>query len=115
MTGEDIIQALNGNIESKRKQDKINATGHLVLLRTTKTNPTFKAYKTYEAIIYFVAKRKKYRVLSCTLTAKVLDGQEERMKEDIDIKLINDIFNFIQTEYYNQIIRGEYYGGADTE
>lgn len=115
MTGEDIIEALNRNIESKRREDKMNAVGHLVLLRTIKINPTFKAYKTYEAIIYFVSRRKKYRVLSCTLTAKVLDGQEERMKQDIDIKLIDDIFNFIQTEYYNQIIRGEYYGGADTE
>lgn len=115
MTGEDIIEALNRNIESKRREEKIDTVGHLVLLRTTKTNPTFKAYKTYEAIIYFVAKRKKHRVLSCSLTAKVLEGQEERMKEDIDIKLINDIFNFIQSEYYSQIIKGEYYGGADTE
>ena len=115
MTGEDIIEALNRNIESKRREEKIDTVGHLVLLRTIKINPTFKAYKTYEAIIYFVAKRKKYRVLSCTLTAKILEGQEERMKEDIDIKLINDIFNFIQSEYYKQIIKGEYYGGADTE
>ena len=100
MIGEDIIEALNRNIESKRREEKIDTVGHLVLLRTIKINPTFKAYKTYEAIIYFVTKRKKYRVLSCTLTAKVLEGQEERMKEDIDIKLINDIFNFIQSEYY---------------
>ena len=62
---------------------------------------------------YFVSKRKKYKVLNCNLTAKVLDGQEERMKEDIDICLLDNIFNFIQTEYYNQIVRGEYYGGAD--
>ena len=55
MTGEDIIEALNRNIESKRREDKINAVGHLVLLRTIKINPTFKAYKTYEAIIYFVS------------------------------------------------------------
>ena len=49
------------------------------------------------------------------LMMKVLDGQEERMKTDVDIKLIDGVFNFIQTEYYNQIIKGEYYGGADTE
>ena len=115
MNGEDIIQVLNRNIESRRKQDKIEATGHLVLLRNITINPSFKAYKTYEATVYFVSKRKKYKVLNCSLTAKVLEGQEERMKEDIDIKLINDIFNFIQSEYYKQIIKGEYYGGADTE
>ena len=115
MTGEDIIEALNRNIESRRRENKINTVGHLVLLRTIKINSTFKAYKTYAAIVYFVSKKKKYRVLSCTLTAKVLDGQEERMKTDVDIKLIDDVFNFIQTEYYNQIIKGEYYGGADTE
>ena len=113
MTGEDIIEILNRNIESKRRENKIEATGHLVLLRNIRVNNTFKAYKTYEATIYFVSKRKKYKVLNCTLTAKVLDGQEERMKEDIDICLLDNIFNFIQTEYYNQIVRGEYYGGAD--
>ena len=86
MTGEDIIEALNRNIESRRRENKINTVGHLVLLRTIKMNSTFKAYKTYEAIVYFVSKKKKYRVLSCTLTAKVLDGQEERMKTDVDIK-----------------------------
>lgn len=115
MTGEDIIQALNRNIESKRKQDKIEATGHLVLLRNITVNQSFKAYKTYESTVYFVSGRKTYKVLGCTLTAKVLEGQEERMKEDMDIHLINHIFNFIQTDYYNQIIKGEYYGGADTE
>ena len=56
-----------------------------------------------------------YRVLNCTLTAKVLMGQEEKMKRDIDIKLLDTIFDFIESEYYKQIIRGEYYGGADTE
>ena len=115
MNGEDIIQVLNRNIESRRKQDKIEATGHLVLLRNITINQSFKAYKTYEATVYFVSKRKKYKVLNCSLTAKVLEGQEEKMKEDMDIHLIDNIFNFIQTEYYNQIIRREYYGGADTE
>ena len=115
MNGEDIIQILNRNIESRRKQDKIEATGHLVLLRNITINQSFKAYKTYEATVYFVSKRKKYKVLGCSLTAKVLEGQEERMREDIDTHLLDNIFNFIQTEYYNQIIRGEYYGGADTE
>ena len=115
MNGEDIIQVLNRNIESRRKQDKIEATGHLVLLRNITINQSFKAYKTYEATVYFVSKRKKYKVLNCSLTAKVLEGQEERMREDIDTHLLDNIFNFIQTDYYNQIIKGEYYGGADTE
>ena len=56
MTGEDIIEALNRNIESRRRENKINTVGHLVLLRTIKMNSTFKAYKTYEAIVYFVSK-----------------------------------------------------------
>ena len=47
MTGEDIIEALNRNIESKRREEKIDTVGHLVWLRTIKINPTFKAYKTY--------------------------------------------------------------------
>ena len=101
MNGEDIIQILNRNIESRRKQNKIEATGHLVLLRNITINQSFKAYKTYEATVYFVSKRKKYKVLDCSLTAKVLDGQEGRMKEDMDIHLLDNILNCIQTEYYN--------------
>ena len=110
MTGEDILEALNRNIESRRRENKINTVGHLVLLRTIKMNSTFKAYKTYEAIVYFVSKKKKYRVLSCTLTANVLDGQEESMLREMNIMLSTMIFNWIGSDFYEQVINGEYNG-----
>ena len=60
MKAEDIIEGLNQSIEDKRDALKIKATGHLVLQRTVKPHQTFKAYKEYESIVWFVKGGKKY-------------------------------------------------------
>ena len=115
MNGEELINCLNRHIEQVRKNNNLQTKGHLVLLRNIKVNSTFKAYSTYECIVFFVQNRKKYKVLECSLTAKVLAGQEERMRQDVDLRLLESIFDFMESDYYKQIINGEYYGGADTE
>lgn len=115
MNAEDIVQGLNNHIKEVRKINNIDSRGHLVLVRSIDTNRSFKAYKTYKSVLYFVNNKHKYKVFVCSLTAKVLQGQEDKMKEDIDIEFLQSLFNFLQTEYYNKIINGEYNGGADTE
>ena len=115
MKAEDIIEGLNQSIEDKRDALKIKATGHLVLQRTVKPHQTFKAYKEYESIVWFVKDGKKYRVIRLTWTAKVLDGQEETVLREINIKLSRLIFNWIGSSFHEQVIKGEYNGYTDEQ
>ena len=110
MKVEDIIEGLNQSIEDKRDALKIKATGHLVLQRTVKPHQTFKAYKEYESIVWFVKGGKKYRVITVKETAKALDGQEDTVLREINIKLSRLIFNWIGSDFYEQVINGEYNG-----
>lgn len=110
MKAEDIIEGLNQSIEDKRDALKIKATGHLVLQRTVKPHQTFKAYKEYEFIVWFVKGGKKYRVITVKETAKVIDGQEETMIRRMNVELSRLIFNWIGSDFYEQVINGEYNG-----
>ena len=113
MKAEDIIEGLNRSIEDKRGALKINTTGHLVLQRTVKPHQTFKAYKEYEFVIWFVKCGKKYRVITVRETAKVIDGQEETIMREMNVELSRQIFNWIGCSFYEQVIKGEYNGYTD--
>ena len=108
MKAEDIIEGLNRSIEDKRDALKIKTTGHLVLQRSVKPHQTFKAYKEYEFIIWFVKSGKKYRVITVKETAKVLDGQEDTIMREMNVKLSRLVFNWIGSNFYEQVIKGEY-------
>lgn len=110
MKTEDIIEGLNRSIEDKREVLKIKTTGHLVLQKTVKPHQTFKAYKEYEFVIWFVKGGKKYRVITVKETAKVIDGQEETIMREMNVKLSRLIFNWIGSDFYEQVINGEYNG-----
>lgn len=110
MKTEDIIEGLNRYIEDKREVLKIKTTGHLVLQKTVKPHQTFKAYKEYEFVIWFVKGGKKYRVITVKETAKVIDGQEETIMREMNVKLSRLIFNWIGSDFYEQVINGEYNG-----
>ena len=113
MKAEDIIEGLNRSIEDKREAFKIKTTGHLVLQRTIKPHQTFKSYKEYESIVWFVKDGKKHRVITIKETAKVLDGQEESMIRKVNIELSRLIFNWVGSNFYEQVIKGEYNGYTD--
>lgn len=110
MKAEDIVEGLNLHIEDIRNARHINTKGHLVLQRTITANPTFKAYKTYKAVIWFVKDKSKYAVLSTDHTAKVLDGQEEKVERIINVNLCHYLFNWINSDYYNQVVEGVFKG-----
>lgn len=115
MKAEDIIEGLNRSIEDRRDALKIKTTGHLVLQRTVKPHQTFKAYKEYESVIWFVKGGKKYRVMRVKETAKVLDGQEEAMIRRMSVELSRLIFNWIGSNFYEQAVKGEYNGYIDEQ
>lgn len=108
---EDIVEALNLHIEYKRKLLNINSSGHVVLQKTIKVNPTFKAYKEYEYILWFVKSKYKCALIRVKETAKVIDGLEEAINRRLNIELGKQIFNLIDSNLFKQVIQGEY---ADT-
>ena len=113
MKAEDIIEGLNRSIEDKRDVLKIKTTGHLVLQRTVRPHQTFKAYKEYESLIWFVKGGKKYIVITLKETAKVLDGQEESMMRRMNVELSRMIFNWMGSNFYEQVVKGEFNGYID--
>lgn len=108
MKTEDIIEGLNEHIESIRTIQKIHTIGHIVLQKEIIPNPTFKSYKTYKYTLWFVNKRQSHKMSTTEYTAKVLDGQEEAIIRNMNIRLSTQIFNWIGTDTYKQVIQGEY-------
>ena len=110
---EDLIEAFNLTISQYRKLNNIDSKSHIVLQKNIEYNNTFKAYKTYVRTLWYVNGRNKYIIFKVSHTDKVLDGQEEKIIRAVDMQLAVALFEFMGTEYYNQIINGEYYGGAE--
>ena len=110
---EDLIEAFNLTISQYRTSNNIDTKSHIVLQKNIEQNSTFKAYKTYVRTLWYVNGKNKYVILKVSHTDKVLDGQEEKIIKAVDMQLAAALFEFIDTEYYSQIINGEYYGGAE--
>ena len=110
---EDLIEAFNLTISQYRKSNSIDNRGHVVLQKNIEQNSTFRAYKTYVRTLWYVNGRNKYIIFKVSHTDKVLDGQEEKIIKAVDMQLAVALFEFMSTEYYDQIIKGEYYGGAE--
>lgn len=108
MKAEDIIEGLNKHIEEKRKELNISTKGHLVLQKLITPSPTFKAYKFYEMILWFVKPGKKQQLFSISQTVKLIEGQEESVNRSMDILLSTELFGFIGTKEYEQVIQGGY-------
>ena len=110
---EDFIEAFNLTISQYRKLHNIDNKSHVVLQKNIEQNNTFKAYKTYVRTLWYVNGRNKYIILKVSHTDKVLDGQEEKIIRAVDMQLAVALFEFMNTEYYDQVRKGEYYGGAE--
>ena len=110
---EDLIEAFNLTISQYRKLNNIDSKSHIVLQKNIEQNNTFKAYKTYIRTLWYVSGENKYVILKVSHTDKVLDGQEEKIIRAVDMQLAVALFEFMDTEYYDQVRKGEYYGGAE--
>ncbi len=110
MKAEDIIEGLNKHIEAKRWERGIKGLGHLVLQREIIPNSSFKVYKEYKYTLWFAKKGKSYKVITIQHTAKVPEGQEESMVREMNILLNAMMFNWIGSDSYEAIIKGEYNG-----
>ena len=113
MQVEDLIEAFNLTISQYRKLHNIDSKSHIALQKNIEQNNTFKAYKTYVRTLWYVNGRNKYIILKVSHTDKVLDGQEEKIIKAVDMQLAVALFEFMDTEYYDQVRKGEYYGGVE--
>ena len=110
---EDLIEAFNLTISQYRRLHNIDNRSHVVLQKNIEQNGTFRAYKTYVRTLWYVNGRNKYIIFKVSHTDKVLDGQEEKIIRAVDMQLSIALFEFMDTEYYDQVRKGDYYGGAE--
>lgn len=101
---DDIIEGLNRHIDKVRRDNNIKATGHLVIQSTLTPNLSFKAYKTYEIILWYVTKSKRFRIFTVSNCARTLSDQEEYLKREAHIELCNNLFNWIGSDDYNKVL-----------
>lgn len=113
MKAEDIIEGLNKHIETRRGERRIENVGHMVLQKEIMPHSSFKVYKTYKYTLWFTKRGKSYEVMKIQHTAKVPDGQEENMLREMNIMLSTSIFNWIGSDFYEAVIKGEYNGVSE--
>lgn len=107
MKPELIVEALNSYVEKERLSLGLKSSiGHFILHRTIDTNPTFKAYKTYKATLWYVVAKKKLPIIQTEVTGKVLNGQEEKMIEELNKELLIKLFDIINKKLIDNIIKG---------
>ena len=113
MKAEDIIEGLNKHIETRRSERGIENVGHMVLQKEIMPHASFKVYKIYKYTLWFTKRGKSYKVMAVQHTAKVPDGQEENMLREMNIMLSTLIFNWIGSDFYESVIKGEYNGVSE--
>ena len=113
MKAEDIIEGLNRHIETRRNERGIENVGHIVLQREIIPHSSFKVYKIYKYTLWFTKRRKSYEIMRIQHTAKVPDGQEESMLREMNVMLSTMIFNWIGSDFYEAVIKGEYNGVSE--
>lgn len=118
---EDVIEALNKYIESRRYNDG-NCTRtieHFVLHKSITPAPTFKAYKVIEYTMWVVKGSDKYRFFTKKLTIKIPAGCEELAIKDFEMGFLIDLLKVLfDTKSLNNkdrtiledVIYGEYLG-----
>lgn len=109
MKAEDIIEGLNKHIETRRSERGIENVGHMVLQKEIMPHSSFKVYKIYKYTLWFTKRGKSYKVMTVH-TTKVPDGQEENILREMNIMLSTLIFNWIGSDFYEAVIKGEYNG-----
>lgn len=113
MKAEDIIEGLNKHIETRRSERGIENVGHMVLQKEIIPHSSFKVYKIYRYTLWFTKRGKSYKVMTAQHIAKVPDGQEENMLKEMNIMLSTLIFNWIGSDFYEVVIKGEYNGVSE--
>lgn len=107
MNIEDVIECLNTHIESRRKEQKINAGGHLLLQKTIIPNHIYNTYKDYNYTLWFVNKEVKKKIIILNRVSNTAVELKDGIINYMDKELIKLLFNWIESKEYIEVIRGE--------
>lgn len=100
---ESIIKNLNIHIDNTRTKLGIQARGHIVLHKTILNNPTFKVYKDYNIIVYYIQGKNKKELINIKETNRSLP-----VLLDIGYNnLLREVFNLISSDLFEKILKGE--------
>lgn len=111
MTIEDIVIVFNDVLQEYRKTLNIDCNNHIVVQRKVTTNSTFKAYKNYDTILWYINGKDKYELISSTCNFRITNEAEKTKALDlIDSEICKSLFSLVGTEIYNLVIKGEFYG-----
>ena len=105
---EEMVEGLNRHIEEERVNRGVNLNSHLVFQLSISPHDTIKAYKKYEAVVWFVKSGLKYRVATVNELAKVVDGEDKHIMRVINIDMSKMLFSLINKRTFQQIIEGTY-------
>lgn len=108
MTLEEIVEVLNNNIELSRTAQQLDTNlGHLVLQKTVDVNPTFKSYKKFSLILWFVKNKNNSKVLS--VEKQTSYSTYDKDIKELDNEFIKHLFNLVgDNSIMDSIIYGNY-------
>ena len=108
MTLEEIVEVLNNNIELSRTAQQLDTNlGHLVLQKTVDVNPTFKSYKKFSLILWFVKNKNNSKVFSIEKQTSYSTYDKDMI--ELDKEFIKHLFNLVgDNSIMDSIIYGNY-------
>ena len=108
MTLEEIVEVLNNNIELSRTAQQLDTNlGHLVLQKTVDVNPTFKSYKKFSLILWFVKNKNSSKVFS--VEKQTSYSTYDKDIKELDNEFIKHLFNLVgDNSIMDSIIYGNY-------
>lgn len=105
MKTEDIVEAINLELEDKRRQLQIESKGHFILQCNVETDPFFKIYKTYSIKLwYFKNKKEQFLVLSDAITDRVVGDNDEKIIRTLNISFLTKFLKFYNSQEWLNIV-----------
>ena len=106
MKTEDIVEAINLELEDERRQLQIESKGHFVLQRNVEIDPSFKIYKTYSIKLwYFKTKKEQFLVLSDNITDRVVGDDDGKIIRALNISFLSKFFKVYNSEKWINIVK----------
>lgn len=106
MKTEDIVEAINLELEDGRRQLQIESKGHFILQRNVEIDPSFKIYKTYSIKLwYFKTKKEQFLVLSDNITDRVVGDDDEKIIRALNISFLSKFFKLYNSEKWINIVK----------
>jgi hypothetical protein len=106
-TRNSILEGLINHLNNKRLELNIKTNSHLVLHTTINPNPVVKLYKEYVSTIWYIDGKFKSILLISRVIGKTTED-DDSFNAKVNAKLASSIFNWIGSEEYQYVLRGEY-------